>query len=161
MSKETPQDDPRLRYCFAGSRGFVRPFSMRCGPTLSAGAVAATGGTGTFNSATDFPPLVATSNDTEAAASSNPDTMTARKMRSMGENVAHAGLVPAERSIQTRHLARASVHKWTEEHGVSSWRSAFAFRATGGDKTHARAASRRFFAFGAAFCGGTLRIGTT
>lgn len=42
---------------------------------------------GTFNAATVVPPPVTTSSDIEVAASSSPDTMTARKMRSIPENV--------------------------------------------------------------------------
>ena len=42
-----------------------------------------TAGDGTFNAATIVPPPVTTSNDIEVAASSNPETMTARKIRSI------------------------------------------------------------------------------
>jgi hypothetical protein len=42
-----------------------------------------TAGGGTFNSATVIPPPVATSSDIEVAASSSPETMTARKTRSI------------------------------------------------------------------------------
>ena len=45
--------------------------------------LAATADGGSFNSATVVAPSVTTSNDIEVAASSSPETMTARKMRSI------------------------------------------------------------------------------
>lgn len=45
------------------------------------------GDDGNFNSATVIPPPVATNSDIDVAASSSPETMMARKIRSIQENV--------------------------------------------------------------------------
>ncbi len=52
---------------------------------------------GTFSSATVVPPPVATSNDIEVAASSTPETMRARKTRSIPRERKPTDLVPPER----------------------------------------------------------------
>ncbi|MGH6741442.1 MAG: hypothetical protein ACREDY_20865, partial [Bradyrhizobium sp.] len=77
---------------------------MRQGLGFSVGRIGVGGG---LTTATEVPPPVATSNEVAAAASSSPATIMARNKRSIRENDARAGLVPAVTSIHAGHRAAA------------------------------------------------------
>src|ERR1043165_3039799 len=81
--------------------GTQRALSLRASVVLTwtrgLMALADTADAGTFNSATVIPPPVATNSDIEVAASSTPDTMTARKIRSIPRERQPSDLVPGER----------------------------------------------------------------
>jgi hypothetical protein len=68
-----------------------------------------TAGGGAFNSATVVPPPVTTSSDIDVAASSSPETMTARKIRSIRRERDPSDLVPAKR----QGFARAAAGRFT------------------------------------------------